>query len=171
MKSRYSQQRRDSKVVLVNASVGEDKNVRTLAERLVSLDIKSVYGLFKPCVLIIKYRDNGYLKAWDVHILDLEDIRRCKDRIVYLHNLAIFRLLFKNVSVLAYINSSRCNDLFSDSVDRRICYLRKELLEVIEQRLWLFESTASGLSVPIAAIDSAPFFAIGRIEVITSSYV
>ena len=49
-----------------------------------------------------------------------------------LEYMAVFRLLYQKVSVLTYINACGGNDLFTDCIDRRVCYLCKKLFEIVE---------------------------------------
>ena len=58
-----------------------------------------------------------------------------QDRMRQLERVAVFRSLAENVAFDADITDQRHHELFADGIDGRICHLRKELLEVAEQRL------------------------------------
>ena len=125
-------------MVFVNSSVGEDKNICTIIVSLVSFNEKSLNSLWKSCVLVVENRDNRNLKARNVHILDFENIGWCKNRVVNLHNLAVFGTLLKDVAVLTDINCCWCYNFLTDCVNRWVCNLCKELFEVVEKRLRFF---------------------------------
>ena len=134
LKSCNSKKRRNRSVIFINFPVGENKNIRSLTISLVSVNKKTFYSFFKGCSNIICYRNNGSFKSLNVHALDLEHISSGKDRIFYFQNTAVIRSFFKNVSVLADINARIGNDLLTDSIERRVCYLSKKLAEIIEKR-------------------------------------
>ena len=50
----------------------------------------------------------------------------------------MIRLLFQKISVFAGIYGCGSDDFFPDSIDRRVRYLREQLLEIIKQRLIFF---------------------------------
>ena len=83
--------------------------------------------------------------------------------------MAVFRSLLQNIALLTDIDRGGGYDLLTDGINRRIGYLGEELFEVVKQRLMLLESTANGLSAPMADTASAPFNAIGRIMVLYCS--
>ena len=59
-----------------------------------------------------------------------------------LQRVAVLRLFIQNVALGADVTNHRHHHLFTDGINRRICYLRKELLEVIEQHLWPVRQTS-----------------------------
>ena len=124
-------------MILVDSSVREDQDIRAFVIGSVSRQEQPFYRLVKTGVLVVKNRDNGDLEAADFHVFELEDIGGGKDRVVNLENLAVRGLFLQDISRRTDINGGRGDDLLADSVDRRICYLREELLEVVEQRLRL----------------------------------
>jgi len=56
---------------------------------------------------------------------------------VHLQHLAVFGFLLQQVTVVADVHGGVGDDLFTDGVDGRVCDLRKQLFEIIEQRLAL----------------------------------
>ena len=104
----------------------------------VYFDKQIVNGFFQACVLIIRDRNFRYFKAFDIQIFNLQHVGICQDRIVDLQYLTVFRLLFQKISVLAGIYGCGSDDFFPDRIDRRVRYLREQLLEIIKQRLIFF---------------------------------
>ncbi len=58
-----------------------------------------------------------------------------QDRMRQLERVAVLRRLVQNVALGADVADQRHHQLFADGIDGRIGDLRKELLEVVEQRL------------------------------------
>ena len=98
-------------------------------------------------------------------MLDFQHIGVSQDRIVDLQNLTVLRLLFQEVAVFSDVNGRAGDDLLTDRIDGRVCYLGKKLFEIVEQGTdAVLESTASGVSTPMAAVPSPPFNAISRMD-------
>ena len=55
-----------------------------------------------------------------------------------LEYMAVFRLLHQKISVFTCINTCGSYNLLTDRIDRRVCYLGKQLFKVIKQRAMLF---------------------------------
>ena len=130
-----SKKRRDRHMVLIYATVRKDQDICALTESLINLYEQAVNGTFQFCTLIIQSRNGHNLEAVLFHVLDLQHIGVCQDRVVDFKNLAVLRILNKKVSVFSYVYTCRSNDLLTDCIDRRVCYLCKKLFEVIEQRI------------------------------------
>ncbi len=105
------------------------------------------------------------LKAFLFHVLDLQHIGVCQDRIVDFKYLAVLRILNKKVSVFSYVYTCGSNDLLTDGIDRRVCYLCKQLFEIVEQWIMLFGKYCKRGIMPIAPMLSEPFNAMLRMEV------
>ena len=131
---RYCKQRRNCYMVLINSSVGENEYVDTFTVMSVSFNKKTVDCFLHRCILIIYYRKNCNLKAFLLHILNLEQIRIGKNRIVDSKYLTVSCCLFKNISVRSKIHCCRCDNLLSESINRRIRNLCKKLLKIVKQR-------------------------------------
>ena len=52
-----------------------------------------------------------------------------------LERVAVLWRLIEDVALSADVADQRHHHLLADGVDRRVCYLREKLLEVVEQRL------------------------------------
>ena len=137
MHRRYRKQRRDRHMVLIHAAVSQHKNVRAVAVRLVNLHEQTLNRTLDAGALIICDRHLRHLKAIHLHMLDLQHIGICEDRVIHLQYLAVFRRLLQKIAVLTDINGCRGDNFLADRVDRRICYLREQLLKVVKQRLLL----------------------------------
>ena len=91
--------------------------------------------LFQSGIFIEGNRYLCYLEAFYLHILNLQHVRVCQNRIINPKHLTVLRLLFEQVALDACINGLRGNDFLTDCIDWRICNLCKQLLEVVKQRL------------------------------------
>ena len=58
-----------------------------------------------------------------------------QDRMRELQRMAMLRRLGQQVALGADVGAQRHDQILADRVDRRIGHLRKQLLEVVEQRL------------------------------------
>ena len=52
-----------------------------------------------------------------------------------LQHVAVLRALLEEITILTHVNAVRSNNLLTLSIDRRICNLCEELLEIVEK--WL----------------------------------
>ena len=156
-------------MILVNAAVRENQNIRSLPVCTVHLHKQAVHGTFQRGALIICDRHGNYLEPVDLHVFDFQHIRVRQDRIVDFQNLTVDRTLFQQVSVTAHIDSGGGDNLLADRIDRRIGYLCKQLFEIVEQRLMLMGQHGQRVSTPMDAMPSEPFSAILRMEVRYSS--
>ena len=134
---RHGQQRRDRHMILVNPSVGKNKNIRSFPEGFVDLYKKPVDSSFQFGALIIQSGNHRHLEAVLLHVLDFQHIRIGQNRMNNFQDLTVFRLLNKKVSVLSRIDAGRGNDFFTDGINRRIRYLCEKLLKIIKQRAML----------------------------------
>ena len=66
---------------------------------------------------------------------DFHQIHTGENGILDLENRTVLRSLFQQVAGGSQIDRRVRDDLLADGVDGRVCHLRKELLEVAEQRL------------------------------------
>ena len=135
LESGHCQERRDSHMVLVHIPVCQDQDVRALADHPVNLDEQVLDRFLKACVLIICDRDLSNLEPVHIHILDLQKVRVCQDRIIHPEHLTVLFPLLEKVSVLSNIDRRGGDDLLTDRIDRRIRNLREKLFEISEQRL------------------------------------
>ncbi len=67
-----------------------------------------------------------------------------QDGMRQLERVAVFRRLIQNVALGADVADQRHHQLFADGIDGRIGDLRKELLEVVEERLGTVGETGQG---------------------------
>ena len=125
-------------MVFIHAAVGENDDICAFFVGAVTFDKQPVKRLFKRGVFIVQQRDGLHPEARLVHITYLHKIHRGKDGVVDLKHGAVFRLFAKQITVRAYIHGGVRHYLFAQRVDRRVCDLRKKLLEIIEERLVLF---------------------------------
>ena len=93
------------------------------------------------------------------HIFNLEHINICKDRVIDLEHLAVFRPLLQQIAVFSNIYRRAGNDFLTDRVNRRIGYLGKQLFEVVKQRMmhigkYCKRSIYAHCSSALAAIES-----------------
>lgn len=103
----------------------KDQDICALTESLINLYEQAVNGTFQFCTLIIQSRNGHNLEAVLFHVLDLQHIGVCQDRVVDFKNLAVLRILNKKVSVFSYVYTCGSNDFLTDCIDRRVCYLCK----------------------------------------------
>ena len=132
------QQRRDCNMVFIHTAVGKNQDIRTLPVRLIHLYEQMLQHTIHRCALIENDRHTDNLKTGLFHRADLQQVEVCQDRIIDLQYLTIFRLFFQKISVLAGIYGCGSDDFFPDRIDRRVRYLREQLLEIIKQRLIFF---------------------------------
>ena len=135
LQCRNGKQRRNGNVVFVNITVRQNDDICALLVFLVNLKEQVRNSLFKACVFIIGYRNNGCLKTGNIHILNLKHIRVGKNRIVNLKHVAVLRLFNKNITVTAEMNACIGYNFLTNRVKRRICNLCEKLLEVVKQRI------------------------------------
>ena len=135
LQSRNGKQRRDRHTVLIHTTVRKDDDVGSITVSSVHLYEKTVDRLLQAGVLIIGNRNDLYLKALRLHILDLQKVGVSQDRIVHLQHITVFRHFLQQVSVFAKIDRRGRHDLLTDRIDRRVCHLCKKLLKVVEQRM------------------------------------
>ena len=70
----------------------------------------------------------------------------------------------------AHVYGGGGDDFLPDGVDGRVGNLGKQLLEVLEQRrAGVGSARPAGCPLPMAPVGSAPFCAMGRMMVFTSS--
>ena len=122
-------------MVLIHAPVGEDQHIDAVSVSAVHLYKESVDCPLKARVLIIGNGNDLHLEALRLHILDLQQIRVRQDRIVDPEHITVLRGLLQDISLGSDIDGRRCDDLLTDRVDGRVRYLRKELLEIMDQRV------------------------------------
>ena len=132
---RNRKQRRDRHMVLVHTPVGEDQHIDTIAVCTVHLYKESVDRPLKAGILIIGNGNDLHLEALRLHILDLQQIRVGQDRIVDPEHITVLRCLLQDIALGPDIDGCRCDNLLADRVDGRVRYLRKELLEIMEERM------------------------------------
>ena len=128
----YRQKRRDRHMVFIYSTVRKYEDVCAVTECLVNLHEETVDRSLQFRTLIIESRYNSNFESICLHVFDLEHVCICEDRMKDLEYMAVFRLLYQKVSVLTYINACGGNDLFTDRIDRRVCYLCKKLFEIVE---------------------------------------
>ena len=124
-------------MILINSSVGENQYIGTILVRLIHLHKQPVNGSVQTGAFIIRDRHHCYLEAVHLHVFDLQHICIGQNRIVNLQYLAVFRLLLQQVSVFSHIYGGAGDNFFTNSVNRRICHLCKQLFEIVKQRLML----------------------------------
>ena len=134
---RDSQQRRDGHVVLVDAAVRQDDDVRTLLVSLVALHVEVVDGLLEGRVLVVQDADRCHFEARQIHVFDFQQVDAREDGMPNFQDLAVVLLVLEQVTVRADIDLSVRDDPFPDGVDGRVRDLREQLLEVAEQELVL----------------------------------
>ena len=70
-------------------------------------------------------------------MFDFQKVCICQDWIFDFQYLTVFRLFLQDVSIFTNIYCCRCDNLLTDSIDWWICYLRKQLFEIVKQRLMI----------------------------------
>ena len=135
LQSRHRQQRRDRHMVFVNIPVRQNNNVRPRPVRPVHLQKQPVNSFFQRSIFIVGNGNDLHLKARPFHVFDLQKIRAGENGIVHLENLAVLRLFLQNISVLPHKHSGAGDNGLPDRVNRRIGYLGKQLLKIVEQGL------------------------------------
>ncbi len=135
MDSGDCQQGRDGHMVLIHAPVCQDQDICPVSVGSVHLHKQMVNRLGQLRVFVVGNGNLRHLKALNLHILDLQHICVCQDRVFNLQNLAVDGLLVQQVSIFSHIHRGRCDDLLPNRVDGRICHLGKKLLKIVKQRL------------------------------------
>src|SRR5882757_9250466 len=59
-----------------------------------------------------------------------------------LQRVAVLRRLYEDVALGSDVADERHHHLFTNGIDRRVGHLRKQLLEVVEERLWSVRQTS-----------------------------
>ena len=67
-----------------------------------------------------------------------------ENRVRHPQRVTVLRRLLENVSLRADVAGERHHEFFADWIDRRICDLSEELLEVMKQRLRLIRQASQG---------------------------
>ena len=128
------QQRRNRHMALVDAAVGENHDVLSVSHRPVHCDTQLVQRLFQGSILIINSRNRLRVKARLIQRPDLDQIHTGQDRVVDLQHTAVRTLFLQQIPVGPDVDRSIRNDLLPQRVDRRVCHLGKQLLEIMKQR-------------------------------------
>ena len=121
-------------MVLVHAPVGEDKNVRAVAIRSVAIYKEPVKRLFERSIFIIEQRYCLRLKSLFLHVPDFHQVNTGENRVVDFEHTTVLRLLNKQITVRTNIHRCVRDNFLSESVDRRVGNLSKQLLEVVKKR-------------------------------------
>ncbi len=98
-----SQQRRDGHMVLVDAAVRQDDDVRALFIGFVALYVKVVDRLFEGRILVIQDADRCHFQTGQIHILDFQKIDTGQDRMADLEDLTVLLGILQQVSRMASI--------------------------------------------------------------------
>lgn len=112
------------------------------------------------------------VSTWEaglLHVPDLHQVYRGEDRVAHLKGVSVVRPLLQQVAVVAQIDGGVGDHLLPDGVDGGIGHLGKELLEVIEQGLFVVGEDRQWDVHPHGGGGSAPVRAIGRMVFFTSS--
>ena len=125
-------------MVFVHFPVGENQDVRPLADGAVHFDEQIVHCLVEARVLIIGNRNLRHLEAFHVHVLDFQQVRVGENRVVHLQHLAVLFLFLQEVAVRPDVNGRRRHHFLADGVNRRVCHLGEQLLEIAKQRMAVF---------------------------------
>ncbi len=104
MHSRHGKQRRNRHMVFIHAAVCQHKNIYTITVRLVDLHKQPLNRTLDAGTLIISNRNLRYLKAFHLHMLDLQHIGVCQNRVIHLQHLTVFRRFLQKVSVFSDVN-------------------------------------------------------------------
>ena len=137
LKPGQSKQRRHCNVILIYTTVRKDQNIGALMDRTVYLDEQIIYRLFQTGILIIDRRDLRNLEAILFHILDLQKIRFCKNRIIHLKHLTVFLFFLQKVAVFSNIYRCGGYHFLPDGINRWIRNLCKQLFEISKEILML----------------------------------
>ena len=124
-------------MVLINTAVRKNDNVGSFSVCTVYLNKKMLNRFIQVCIFIEGNRNRLNFEVLCLHSLDFHQICVCQDRIVYLQYMTVLRFFFQKVSILANINSCGGYYFLTDRINRRICYLCKQLFEVAKQWLML----------------------------------
>ena len=131
----HREQGGDRHVVFVHAAVGENEDVRPLLIGPVAGHKEALHRRLQRRALIVEQRDRRHAEALVVHVADLHELHARENRVLDLQHAAVFGPLLEQVAARAEIDRRVRHELFADRVDRRVRHLRKELLEVAEERL------------------------------------
>ncbi len=123
-----------------NMSVAEDNDAESVENRVFRISLESVNSFLEAfsaasgreltCKSLgLECRELGFSDSFEIFV--------CENRGFQLDKVCVFRKFLKNVALVADENRKAHYKLFTDGVDRRICYLSKELLEVGEEQLRL----------------------------------
>ena len=121
-------------MIFVNVSVGQNQDVRAVPVSPVNVHEQPVDGLFQGGVFIVADGHRLHLEAGNVHGLDFQQVRLREDGVVDFQNLAVFRVLFQQITLCAHVYSGGGDDFLPQRVDGRIRDLGEHLLEILEQR-------------------------------------
>ena len=124
-------------MVLIHATIGEDQDVCAVTVCTVCLYKQAVNGFLQTCVFIINNWNNANFETFFFHMFDFQKVCIGQDRIFDLQYLTVFRLFLQNVSIFTNINRCGCDNLLTDGIDWRVCYLCKQLFEIVKQRLMI----------------------------------
>ena len=164
--AREHEQGRDGRQVAVRVAVAEHDELRAGLDRGVDLVaelgdpfLHRVGSRIRP----VQALEGGRQAAAGarVDVLDLGELVVVDHREVEDDLASVLGSGGEQVALGAETELQGGHDLFADGVERRVGHLRELLGEVVEQQARSFESTAIGVSEPIAPSGSAPFFAIG----------
>ena len=138
------QQGRKGYVVFVNTAVRKDQDIRAFAVSLVHLNKEVIDDPLDGSALVVKDGNLCHREAFLLHMLDLQNIQIRQDGIVDLQHMTVLRTLCQKISVLPQVYAAGGYDLLTFCIDGRVCYLREQLLEIVEQGLVLLGKGSDG---------------------------
>ena len=125
LQSGQCQKWRHSHMILVNTTVRKDQNIRSVTDCTIYFDKQVIHCFFQTGIFIINSRNLCNFESILFHVLNLQKINICKDRIIDLEHLAVFCFFFQKISVCSDVYSRGCYHFLTDCVNRWICNLCK----------------------------------------------
>ena len=170
------QQRRDGRPLGVRVAVGEHHVLHAAVDGTGNLladfgqaGTQGVFAAFGAVQAADLHGDPVAVRAFDVGDLGELVVVDHRER---QRNLRLPDLLgVQQVAVRADGTHQGRDQLFADGVQRRVGHLREGLHEVVEEEPGRLDSTATGVSEPMAPSGSAPVRAIGPSRIFSSSVV
>jgi hypothetical protein len=131
------EQRRDRGAARAELAVGQDDDVHPFGDRLARLAADTVDRLAHPGrSLGDRPGDVDRARRVDVMVDVAQRLELAveQDRLVEQELVGVLGGLFEHVALVAQARRQAHHDFLADRVDRRVCHLREQLLEVGEQR-------------------------------------
>ena len=131
------QQGRNRHMVFIYAAVRKDDDVFPVGSRAVNRDIELFQCPLQRCVLVKQKRHRLHMEARLIERFDLHQIDFGQNRIIDFEYGAVAALFLQQIAVGADVNGRVGDNLLAQRVNRRVCNLREQLLEIVEQQLML----------------------------------